>query len=223
MNTIYRFLALIIFLFNVPLVSKGYDPLLWWQVEIRITVTGEYARQIERSGFEGNYSFTAVILGTMEDDDDEDFIFVQAHQQQSGMKWTETVYNKNQKKQFNLDEKVKTETNLNYVFGRDGILSFDIGIKPITVPFKNEWISKNKKLYLPESAGDEFIVNKSHYNKRITSGSNRVAVTVEEMYSKKEINRIFKWEWQEKERNSTWTNKHKVKVELKIIPLKRQE
>ena len=224
MNPENKLLVLILLFCSLHLVSKDYDPQLWWQAELRITVTGEYACQPGKNGFTGNYSFTAVVLGTMEDDDDEDFIFVQAHQQISGLKWQETIYKENREKQFNLHGKIKPETNLNYVFGRNGRHSFDIEIKPVTVPYKNPLLSGPiKSLHLPESAGDETIADKTHYNSKITGGSNRVVTTVKDMYSQKEIHRVFKWQWQKKDPVTAWSHSHEVEATLKIIPLKKQD
>jgi hypothetical protein len=224
MNTRYKLLALILLFCSGLLLSKAYDPQLWWQVELRLAVTGEYAHQTNNNGFEGNYSFTAVVLGTMEDDDDDDFIFVQAHQQISGMKWEETIYKQKEKKQCNLHGKINPETNLNYVFARDGELSFDIEIKPLSVPSENSpLMSSIKSLHLPESAGDETITDKTHYNNGITRGSNRVVAAVKDMYSQKEIHRVFKWKWQEKDPVSSWSHSHQVQATLTIIPLKKQD
>jgi hypothetical protein len=224
MNTKYKLLALILLFCSGLLLSKDYDPQLWWQAEVRLAVTGEYVFQTNDKGFEGNYSFTAVVLGTMEDDDDDDFIFVQAHQEISGMKWEETIYNQKEKKQFNLQGKIKSGTNLNYVFARDKELSFDIEIMPVSVPYENPLlIFPIKSLHLPESAGDETIADKTHYNNGITRGSNRIVAAVKDMYSQKEIHRIFKWQWQEKDPVSSWSHSHEVEATLKIIPLKKQD
>ena len=224
MNTKYKLLALILLFCSGYLLSKTYDPQLWWQVEVRLAVTGEYAQQTENNGFDGNYSFTAVVLGTMEDDDDDDFIFVQAHQQISGMKWEETIYKQKEKKQCNLHGKIYPETNLNYVFARDGELSFDIEIKPLSVPYENSpLMSSIKSLHFPESAGDETIADKNHYNNGITRGSNRIVAAVKDMYSGKDIYRVFKWKWQEKDPVSSWSHSHQVEATLTIIPLKKQD
>jgi hypothetical protein len=224
MNNTYKLLALILLFCSGHLFSKTYDPQLWWQVELRITVTGEYAYQTNDNGFEGNYSFTAVVLGTMEDDDDDDFIFVQAHREIPGMKWEETIYKQKEKKQFNLQGKINPETNLNYVFARDGELSFDIEIMPVLVPYENSLLTcPIKSVHLPESAGDETIADKAHYNNGITDGSSRIVVAVKDMYGEKEIHRVFKWKWQEKDPVSSWNHSHEVEATLKIIPLKKQE
>lgn len=202
MNNTYKLLALIFLFCSGLMLSKDYDPRLWWQVELRTTVAGEYAFQKNNNGFEGNYSFTATVLGTMEDDDADDFIFVQAHREISGMKWEETIIKQKEKKQCNLHGKINPETNLNYVFARDGQLSFDIEIMPVLIPHENPLlVCPIKRLHLPESAGDKTITDKTHYNNGITTGSNRIVVAVEDMYSQKEIHRVFKWANQRSEPN----------------------
>lgn len=224
MNNRYKPFVLILLFCNALLFSKDYDPQLWWQVELRIAVTGEYALQTVNNGFEGNYSFTTIVLGTMEDDDDDDFIFVQAHREIPLMKWEETIFKQKEQKQFNLQGKINPETNLNYVFARDGELSFDIEIVPVLVPYKNSMlICPIKTLHLPESAGDETIVDKNHYNSGIITGSNRIVVAVKDMYSQKGINRVFRWKWQEKDPVTSWSHRHEVTATLTIIPLKKQD
>ncbi|MGD2092651.1 MAG: hypothetical protein PVH61_41175 [Candidatus Aminicenantes bacterium] len=224
MNTTYKRLILI-FLFCCGLLfPRDYDPQLWWQVELRLAANGEYALQTNNKGFEGNYSFTATVLGTMEDDDDDDFIFVQAHREIPGLKWQETIYNQKEKKQYDLHGKIEPEANLNYVFARDGALSFDIEIMPVLVPYENSLLTcPIKSLHLPESSGDNFVVDKHHYNSGITSGSNRIVVAVKDMYSQKDIHRVFRWQWQEKDPVSSWTHHHQVEATLTIIPLKKQD
>jgi hypothetical protein len=224
MNNRYKLLVLILFFCTGLLFSKDYDPQLWWQVELRTAVTGDYSYQKPDNGFEGNYSFTATVLGTMEDDDDDDFIFVQAHREISGKKWEETIYKQKEKKQFNLHSKINPEINLNYVFARGGELSFDIEIMPVLVPYENPLLTCSiKSVHLPESAGDETIADKAHYNNGITSGSNRIVVSVKDMYSQKEIHRVFKWKWQEKDLLSSWSHSHQVEATLTIIPLKKKD
>jgi hypothetical protein len=224
MITRYKLLALILLFCSGLLFSKPYDPLLWWQVELRIAVTGEYALQTNNNGFKGNYSFTAIILGTMEDDDDDDFIFVQAHREIPVLKWEETIFKQKEKKRLDLHGKINPEINLNYVFARDKELSFDIEIKPVLVPLKNSLlIFPLKSLHLPESAGDETIADKTHYNNGITTGSNRIEVAVKDMYSQKEIHRVFRWQWQEKDPVTSWSHSHEVAATLTIIPLKKQD
>jgi len=219
----YKLLVLILLFRSGVLFSKVYDPQPWWQVELRTTVKGEYALQTVNNGFEGNYSFTVTVLGTM-DDDDDDFIFVQAHQEISAVKWQETIYTQKEKKQYDLHGKIHPETNLNYVFARDGKLSFDIEIRPVVVPYENSLSAYPvKNLHLPESAGDEFVADKKHYNKGITTGSNRIVAAVKDMYSQKEIYRVFKWQWQEKDPGSSWNHRHEVEATLKIILLKKQD
>jgi hypothetical protein len=48
-------------------------------------------------------------------------------------------------------------------------------------------------------------------------------VAVKDMYSHKEIHRVFKWQWQEKDPGSSWSHRHEVETTLTIIPLKRQD
>lgn len=201
------------------------DPQLWWQAELRIIVSGEYAYMATDSGtgYNGNYSFTAFVLGSLDDDDGDDFIFVQAYEKIAGMKWKEVIYNEKERKELNLQGKIEPGAILNYVFGRDGELSFDFEIEPVSVPYKNSLLMNSQKnLHLPESAGDNSVADKTHYNNGLVSGSNRVVLAVKDMYSATPIERVYKWKWQKNDPGSSWNHSHQVEARLKIIPLKKQ-
>lgn len=224
MKSKYRLLILILVFGCVcfHLFSKHTDSGFWWQVEFKISVSGQYRYQMDNKGFDGTYSFTTVLLGTLEEDEG-DFIFLQAYQDTRGMKWKEVTVNENNRKEQNLSGKIKPEATLNYVFRERGELSFDFDFQPIPLPFKNTiFTAPVQQLRLPESAADESINSRAEYRAGIIKGSNRVVLADTAIYNKekKEVNRVFKWKWQEKipSREST----HEVDVRLKIIRLKKK-
>ena len=200
----YRFFIWILMLCAGPLFSKHAESQFWWQVKIYMAVKGEYASQAKGGRFDGQYSFTALVLGSMHEDD-SDFIFVQAYEEISGMKWRENLYKEKTDRQLDLAGKIKPGTTLNYVFRSDGQLTFDIEIEPAAVPYENSFLAiPRQSLPLPESAGDEAVQVKTRYNRGIISGSNQVVIAVQDLYDEEEINRVFQWQWQEKNSSSKW-------------------
>ncbi|NIM16394.1 MAG: hypothetical protein GTO45_30745 [Candidatus Aminicenantes bacterium] len=201
----------------------------WWQVELCIAVDGEYSYRTDNKGFNGNYSFTALVLGSM-DEDEDDFIFLQAYQDIRNMKWNETAFNQSGRFEFNLSEKIKPDVTVNYVFHEKGNLSFDFDFKPVPVPSKSTIFSKPvKRLRFPESAGEDSVNAKVIYNQGIINGSDRVALASKDIYNQKEVNRVFQWKWKEENAsnntnmNNSWKNSHQVEIKLKIIRLKKKK
>ena len=199
----------------------------WWQVELRISVNGAYNYRVDNKGFAGNYSFTSIILGSMEEDED-DYIFLQAYQEIQGNKWKETAFNRTGRSETDLGEKINPEATVNYVSHEKGILSFDFDFKPVRVPtIKAIFPKPFKRLQLPEGAGDDSVHAKIKYNKRMVSGSNRLILSDKDIYDKKEINLVFQWKWKEENSNmnvnKSWKNTHEVETKLKIIRLVKKD
>ncbi|UCH94344.1 MAG: hypothetical protein JSV88_29310, partial [Candidatus Aminicenantes bacterium] len=61
------------------------------------------------------------------------------------------------------------------------------------------------------------------YNKGIVNGANRVELAIKSLYQEKEIKRVFRWKWQEKDRASSWNHSHEVETRLKILRMKKQK
>jgi hypothetical protein len=239
MKTKFTFLTLLLFVLisgsfhlaaSTPKQNQPKEKVsqFWWQVELRIAVNGEYSYRIDNKGFNGNYSFTAVVLGSM-DEDEDDFIFLQAYQDTRDMKWNETAFNQNGRLESDLSGKIKPDITVNYVFHEKGILSFDFDFKPVPVPSKSTIFSKPvKRLRFPESAGDDSVNAKIIYNQGIINGSHRVTLASKDIYNQKEVNRVFQWKWKEENAsnnsnmNNSWKNAHQVEMTLKIIRLKKK-
>ncbi len=197
----------------------------WWQVELHIAADGEYAFRIDDKGFDGIYSFTAVVLGSL-DEDEDDFIFLQVFQDIRDMKWREAAFNRSGRLESDLSGKIKPDVTVNYVFHEKGIISFGFDFKPVPVPSESTVFSKPvKHLRFPESAGDDSVKDSAVYNQGIIDGSHRVALAGKDIYDQKEINRVFQWKWKEANASKntgmkhSWENSHQVEIKLKMIRL----
>jgi hypothetical protein len=187
----------------------------WWQVRLVVDVTGEYNDTSGNNGFDGKYSFTAVVLGTLQEDED-DYIFVQAYQEIKDLRWNETVIKDNVRKSFDVKDKVNPEVTLNYVFKEKGVVSIDFDFQPVRLPVSNPILTvPGLQLRFPESAGDALVNTKDQYNSGIVSGSNRVTFPDKRIYDYKFTNHTFQWTWLEK--NGTWKNRHDAAVKLAIV------
>jgi hypothetical protein len=186
----------------------------WWYVEITIEVKGNYTYRQAPAGIDGEYAFTATILGTMQEDED-DYIFVQAFQQIKNLKWNERVFKGNVKHNFDLKEKIKPEVTLNYVFKNKKVLAFDFTFLPIGIPNNNQVLAGPLyEILLPESSGDTSINIGDVYNPGVLSGSNMVIVNEKDIYNNTFFNRTFEWSWSEQK--SGLTHRHRAKSILKI-------
>jgi hypothetical protein len=200
----------------------------WWQAEIRIDVSGEYSFQPPsgKKEFSGTYAFTAIILGSM-DEDGGDYIFLQAYQYIPSIEWNEIISSGNSRTLLDRTKQsaVKPDPTLNYVFIKNERLSFDFDFKPIPAPGKTTLFPKPvKKLRLPESAGDESVRIKELYNAGIITGSNQVTLPKPGIYNNREVSQTFRWQWREKTApGSSWKNAHQVEVKVKIIRLLKKD
>ncbi len=207
----------------------------WWQAELRFTVTGSYSYRhtgmSEQKGFKGMYSFSAVVLGSMSEDD-QDYIFLQAYQDIPKISWKETVFDNTTRSESDLSKSINLDPTLNYVFTDKGLLVFDFDFQPLPVPAKSKVFSHRvRKLRLPKSAGDHSVKENSQYNAGIIEGSNKRVVPQKDIYSNKQVSRTFRWKWERKDDSVTpvletgqtinreWQNTHRVEVTLKIIRL----
>jgi hypothetical protein len=192
------------------------DSFLWWTVELNVSVSGEYSYRSNNTGFDGKYSFSAVVIGSL-DEDEGDYVFAQVYQEIKEITWKETAFSENSRDEFDLSKKIKPDITVNYVFRENGKLSFDFDIRPVKVPHKSPAFPKAvKRLMFPRSAGNDSVKPKKKYNREILNGSNRVETGDKDIYKNKELNPVFQWKWEEKGGASSWTNRHDVNVKMKI-------
>lgn len=200
---------------------KGQQNKYWWHVVITVGVDGKYFYETPGQGFEGEYAFTSVILGSLQEDDG-DFIFVQAHQENKDIGWKETVFKNKARQTVDRRKHVKLDATLNYVFRKGSNLSFDFDFQPVPAPVKNKVFPQPvKKIRLPASAGDSSISAKAGYNKRVVTGSNRMVIKYKTFYTNQFNDYNFKWSWMENGKN--WQQHHLVEVHMKIYRMTRKK
>jgi len=210
-------LLIILHIFSFNMFPKPQEAGIWWQVELRITVNGSYAYQSDSKGYSGTYSFIKLVLGTLQEDED-DFIFVQAYEKTSGLSWKESVFDDKDNKETDLSKKIILSATLNYVFRRDEELAFDFGMEPVKVPYVNsDTTLPSRKLKMPESAGDYAVKSDHSYEKNIKDGSNQLVLSVKDIYNQKELNKKFKWQWEKKDDSPPGQSSHNVTAILKIL------
>jgi hypothetical protein len=209
----------IIFLFLQAVLLHAYqeqESSYWWQIKMHIIVSGEYAYRIDDKGFDGNYSFSAELIGTMLEDG-EDYFFLQVFHDIQKMKWKETVFNGNQRSEIDLPGKIKPGIAIEYVLHNRNIISFAVDTEPVTVPLCFPFFPlPTRSLRFPKSAGDASVGTDSKYNKKIIGGSNRVEIQDRDIYDNVELNKSFEWNWKESTSNPSWVNSHHVKVNMEI-------
>jgi hypothetical protein len=203
-----------------PGTQAGPKPSYWWHVVITVNVDGKYFYDTQNKGFEGEYEFTSVILGSLQEDD-VDYIFVQAHQENKDMKWKETVFKNKSRQTADRRKFVQPEATLNYVFRKRNTLSFDFDFQPVPAPVKNKIFPVVvKQLRLPASAGDSAVNTRYGYNRRVVTGSNKVVIKYKSFYENQFNDYTFKWAWMEN--SKSWQHHHLVDVHVKIIRMEKK-
>lgn len=186
----------------------------WWHVVITVKIDGKYFYESQGQGFDGEYAFTSVILGSLQEDDG-DFIFVQAHQENDNLKWKETVHKDASHQTVDRSKTVQPDATLNYVFKKEDDLFFDFDFRPVYAPVKSELYPKPvMRVRLPSSAGDASISTKGGYNKRVVTGSNNMVIKYKTFYTRQFNEYTFKWSWMDDARHRQ--QHHLVDVHMKI-------
>lgn len=199
----------------------------WWQVELRVAMSGDYSYRKDNKGFDGNYSFSTLLLGSIQDDEGGDYVFLQVHQEVKDVRWKEVLFIEAKRIESNLNDlsgKVVPELTINYIFHNKGSLLLDFEYNALQVPFIGTGGTNSAELilpgvvhmlHLPVSAGDESIGNKGKYDKGVILGSNRVTFTVKELTANPLVTKSYEWTWRDKS-GSTWKSRHTVKITLKM-------
>jgi hypothetical protein len=195
----------------------------WWTVEFHITVSGEYKYMVKNKGFDGSYSFNASVYGSLSDDT-EDYSFVQVMQELKKIDWKEIIISKSRKDEADLSHKIKPEFSIDYVLQDGQDLSFDFEITPVLAPHACDvFHSPIKKILLPACSGEKQTRIRYDYNQGITSGSNRVRVKEDDIYSANETTRDYVWTWEETNPASSWHSRHQAKLNLKLTRLEKKK
>lgn len=192
----------------------------WWQIEIAISVSGEYEYRNNINTSKGEYSFDVVLFASMERDNG-DYLLYKGEKKIESISWKEVLYQKNESnKKVDLSKSISPVIELYYVMRREGKIHFDCAISSIPLPFASK--KPAKKLILPRSAENEYINPKTQYNSGIVKGSNRVDVTETRIYQEKEISEVFNWSWQGA--RTAWplgSSSHSVELKLIIRRLEK--
>ncbi len=223
-NTSVKRALLFLLLLIFPLALSPYNiaqeedsaQLYWWRVTIKITVSGDYSYNNDKTGFQGDYDFSVSIVGSIHQDEG-DYIFVEVWQETDIDKWNETFTNDGNINLTDLKKIYKPEALVNYIFIQRGKLFFDLDIKEIRVPHKSSLFPESiKKLQNPLSSGESFTSYKTRYARGIVSGSNKLELTQSEIFSNREIKHDYSWKWEQNDTNPLWQNRHQVTVEIKV-------
>jgi hypothetical protein len=181
----------------------------WWLVKLNISVTGTYFyidNDIKRIG---EYSFLVTSLGSMEHDEDKDYIYFQGNNSISDIKWRENYLGKGE---VDLSSKVHLAMKLNYVLKTKGYLYFDFEIL-ISEPIAENPILMNN-LLLPCSKQNQSIHPENNYNQGIIKGSNGISLREKLILKQPETCKEFNWSW--KAEREDFSNAHKVILKLSV-------
>jgi len=178
----------------------------WWEVELEMSVTGNYRFKENNNTHSGEYSFEIHSTGALEQDMSKDYILYGGEPEITALNWRESVFNsRNNPETINLEEKIKPELRLNYVIKESGKIYFDLEVF-LKDPFDH--------FLLPRSALNKSINKKDKYNKNIVKGSNNVLVPEKPILGKKETIREFNWLW--RRNKAGLLHSHSVVLNIKI-------
>jgi hypothetical protein len=184
----------------------------WWQVELKLSVSGDYGYNHNNKDHKGEYSFEILSTAAMEQDCDKDYILYQGETNISVQKWREII-NKNTPVTTDLAGKIKPDIRLNYVLKENRKLYFDFEVfLKSPVPGDPDPL---KEFLLPRSALNKSINHHDRYNRDVFGGSNKIRMPEKLILKQTEAGKEFQWQWQR--RGTGFFNTHSVKVELKII------
>lgn len=191
----------------------------WWEIKLHLTSTGKYTCKEAKKNYTGDYSFSLLWTGCMERDMDDYLIY---HENCDLLEW------KAKEKSSDLphllpgsDFSEKPRFDFHYIFRRGKDLHFDFRVESFYVPQNNS----DHKFYLtlPASLENTREPCSSNYNAFVMQGSNDICLEEEKIYLDT-IEKSYTWKWKhqkqlrEEKRPVFFTNSHKVKVKVSIIP-----
>lgn len=184
----------------------------WWQVELKMSISGDYGYNYNNKNHKGEYSFEILSTASMEQDCDKDYILYQGETNISVQKWKEII-DINTPETTDLAEKMKPDIRMNYVLKENRKLYFDFEVFLKTPAPGNS--NPLEKFLLPRSALNKTINQHDKYNKNVVNGSNKIQMPEKFILKQTETEKEFQWQWQRKKNG--FSNTHSVKVELKIV------
>lgn len=221
--TLLRIVPAVLFLFPAFMTSpsSSLGPPRWWDVELGLTVKGQYSVREADAAYTGDYLFKAAWSGSMEKDDSDYLLY---HSGCETLRWEaqEKVASKS-------GIKVHTEKDfddrpvfrMNYVLNENGILRFNFIVEGFPVP--RSGAGEKFGLLLPASKTEEGGLSPSGYDVSVAEGSNEIAVE-EKTIRTGPIERTFSWEWKRYEPsfrpgvNVVLFNDHRADVKITITP-----
>lgn len=185
----------------------------WWEVELKMSVTGSYRYEKNKTAHEGKYSFEIRSTGALEQDMSNDYILYAGEPEVTVLDWNESASNgQTGSEETNLKEKFQPELRLNYVLKESGKIYFDLEVFPKAPlpkaphPFF--------AFLLPRSAMNKSINKKDKYNKNIVTGSNGIKIPEKSILRNDETVRSFSWLW--RRNKAGLVNSHSVELAIKI-------
>ena len=221
--TLFRMIPVVFFLFLGFYASGQLSPRppRWWDVELRLTVKGQYSVREADAACAGEFLYEAAWSGSMEKDDSDYLLF---HQGSKTLRWEareKTSSGGGQKVLTERDFDARPVFRMNYILKENGILRFDFIVDGFPVPRTG---AGNKfDLILPASKKEEGGLSPSGYDASVVKGSNEIVIE-ENMVRAGLVQRAFRWEWKRYQPSSgpgvpvVLFNGHKAEVKVAITP-----
>lgn len=193
----------------------------WWDVELSLTVRGQYSIREEGAVCAGEFLYEAAWSGSMEKDDTDYLLY---HSGSETLRWEireKIASGGNQKVLTEKDFDDRPVFRMNYVLNENGVLRFVFIVEGFPVP--RGGAGEKFDLILPASKKEEGGLSPSGYDAFVAKGSNEV-VFEEKKIRTGPVERAFRWEWKRYQPSSgpgapvVLFNSHKAEVKIAITP-----
>jgi hypothetical protein len=200
---------------------SSLGPPRWWDVELGLTVNGQYSVREADAAYAGEFLFKAAWSGSMEKDDSDYLLY---HSGLETLRWEarEKVSSKGgQKVLTEKDFDDRPVFRMNYVLNENGVLRFNFIVEGFPVP--RSGAGEKFDLILPASKSEEGGHSPPEYDVSIAEGSNEIAFE-EKTIRTGPAERAFSWEWKRytpslrQGINVVLFNSHKADVKITITP-----
>jgi hypothetical protein len=192
---------------------------LWWQVELRLEVSGryEYRENPDSSeGISGHYTIILSAVGSLERDNG-DYILYPGESRVVRVRWVESMGGESGRQVMDRSEQIKPELKFYYVLRRGSKIHLDFEV--VSPWLAMERAAAYPDLLLPRSWENRLVHPGERYNKDIKEGSNRVCVPERPIYKREAVDDRFHWRWRRE--NLSASHDHRVDCRLKISRFKK--
>jgi hypothetical protein len=175
----------------------------WWEIQLALSVRGEYTVRDLGTTFTGEFEFRAQWEGTMEQDGVD---FLLYHTKTDVLHWEIREKAARPKPTLILTEKEtaeKPQLRVNYIMRQDRELHFNFEVEGIRIPLDAS--PEKFDLVLPRSR--ELSGEGASYCDSISKGSNLIAIG-DDALDRGRLERSFSWEW----KRQAWTAREKGAV-----------